>query len=75
MTPATLDASAVRTIEAQLESALREVVDEIERVECFDSEQRAEVYTILQAMLSDCRAHRAVIERLPAEQAEEPTHV
>ncbi|MFW6132475.1 MAG: hypothetical protein ACOC8F_01160 [Planctomycetota bacterium] len=50
---------------AQLESRLREAlaatVDEVARAECFDPEQRAEVYAILDSLRADSEAHNACI--------------
>ena len=58
------DVSALPGIEHQLASALVETADEIRYVECFDDEQRAEVYAILQALRTDTEAHRAMVDLL-----------
>jgi hypothetical protein len=59
-----LDLSELLNLERQLAATLSEAADEIAHSECFDDEQRAEVYTIVQALLSDTDAHRAAIEQL-----------
>ena len=58
------DVSALTGIEHQLASVLIETADEIKHVECFDDEQRAEVYAILQALRDDTEAHRAMVDLL-----------
>jgi chorismate synthase len=58
------DVSLLAGIEHQLAAALVETADEIKHVECFDDEQRAEVYAILQALRTDTEAHRAMVELL-----------
>jgi hypothetical protein len=58
------DVSALPGIEHQLASALVETADEIRHVECFDDEQRAEVYAILEALRGDTEAHRAMVDLL-----------
>ncbi|MHC4561508.1 MAG: hypothetical protein ACYS8X_01910 [Planctomycetota bacterium] len=66
-----LETSAIRAIEDQLAATLTETADEIEHSECFDSEERSEVYTILKAMLSDSTEHRDLLTRLAARQRKE----
>lgn len=56
--------SELAGIEHQLASALTETTDEFKHVECFDNEQRAEIYTILQALRDDTEAHRAMVDLL-----------
>ncbi len=58
------DVSLLAGIEHQLAAVLVETADEVKHVECFDDEQRAEVYAILQALRIDTEAHRAMVELL-----------
>lgn len=58
------DVSALAGIEHQLASALIETADEVKHAECFDDEQRAEIYAILQALRDDTEAHRAMVDLL-----------
>ena len=57
-------ASALRDLESELTAFLTETVDEVEHSEFFDGEQRAELHTILKAMLADTQHHRYAIEQL-----------
>ena len=45
-------------------AAKGETADEIAHVECFDEEQRSEVYAILQALKSDTEAHQLMVNQL-----------
>ena len=58
------DVSDLAGIEHQLATALTDAADEIKHAECFDDEQRAEVYAILQALRDDTEAHRAMVDLL-----------
>ena len=58
------EVSTLAGIEHQLASALTQTADEIKHAECFDDEQRAEVYAILQALRHDTEAHRAMVDLL-----------
>ena len=49
--------SALAEAEEQLASILNEATGDVARSRCFDKEQRAEVYAILEAMRSDVQAH------------------
>ena len=59
--------SAATNMEDQLTESLRETANDLEHMELFDTEQRAEIYTILEAMRSDTELHRAVAARLAGE--------
>jgi len=59
----TMRVSAVVGMEARLADKLSEAADEVAHTECFDQEQRAEIYTILQAMKADAEAHRNIVGR------------
>ena len=50
--------SALAKAEDQLAAALNETAGDVARSQCFDSEQRAEVYAIIEAMRSDVESHR-----------------
>jgi selenocysteine lyase/cysteine desulfurase len=56
--------SALATLEHRLSAKLAETADEIQHVECFDDEQRAEIFAILQALRTDTEAHRAMADLL-----------
>ena len=51
-------------LEDRLADQLSQASQEVDRAECFDDEQRAEVYAILEALHSDTRAHRRAIHLL-----------
>ena len=51
----------IARIEDQLASVLNEAAGDVARSECFDAEQRAEVYAILDCMRSDTAAHRQAV--------------
>ena len=53
--------SNVVSIEAQLAATLAEAAEEVAHMEFFDQEQRAEIYTILQAMRADSQVHQEVV--------------
>lgn len=62
--PLTSDASELSAVEEELASALSATSREIAHAECFDAEQRAEVYEILQALQTDTEMHRAILKVL-----------
>jgi hypothetical protein len=55
-------AEALEGIETRLADHLNSTAVEVAHVECFDPEQRAEVYAILGALQSDTRAHKKAIQ-------------
>jgi len=67
--------SALVQLEAELANALLQVAEDIEHAECFDEEERAEVYTILRAMLADSKVHRDLLEKLGQHLREEAPSV
>lgn len=75
MGPSPIAASTLFDIEADLAATLSETVDEIEHMDCFDPEQRAELYTILRAMVSDTQQHRTSLAKLMAAAIKEPANV
>ena len=50
--------TAAAKMEDCLARSLSETANEVSRAECFDAEQRAEVYAILDALKQDMRTHR-----------------
>jgi len=63
---------ALASVETQLAATLRATSEEIAHSECLDVEDRAEVYTILEAILADTNVHRETIELLAHQLAEGP---
>mgnify|MGYP006293689037 FL=1 len=49
--------------EDHLAAVLARTAEEVAHAECLDTEQRAEVYAILESMSADSAAHRALIGR------------
>ncbi len=69
MTPQTYrhaDISEMVGVESVIVNFLEETSDELAHAECFDTEQRAEIYAILQAIKADTVTHRKTIELLAA---------
>ncbi|HDY64811.1 MAG TPA: hypothetical protein ENH84_01090 [Phycisphaerae bacterium] len=58
------DLSELVSVESKICNSLTETTDELARAECFDQEQRAEIYAILQAIKNDTDNHRQTIELL-----------
>jgi len=55
--------SALAEVEESLAVVLKETAGDVARSECFDPEQRAEIYAILDAMRSDVDVHRESVGR------------
>ena len=55
--------SQAARLESRLADALTDTAEEVARTECFDSEQRAEVYAILDTLRADSQAHRECVGR------------
>ncbi|MFW6061199.1 MAG: hypothetical protein ACOC93_00170 [Planctomycetota bacterium] len=68
--PARVDLAALARLEESLAEVLRDAAEEVDRADCFDQEQRAEVYTILRTLRADSAEHRGAIDRLQAQQGE-----
>ena len=64
----------VANLEAGLAAMLGRTAMEVEHVECFDEEQRAEIYAILQALRSDTDLHRGMVEALVEKLSQEAAH-
>ncbi len=54
------------SLEDSLAAVLSETADQIAHTESFDSEQRAEVYTILNTLKANTETHRAMVKLLAA---------
>jgi hypothetical protein len=50
--------------EEKIAASLVQAADEVEHADCFDTEQRAEVYTILKALQADTEIHRGMVSLL-----------
>lgn len=68
-------ASAMMSLEDELSAALGAAADQIAHTECFDTEERAEVYSILDALKLDTKAHRALVKLLTERLKGETGHV
>ncbi|MHC4983089.1 MAG: hypothetical protein ACYTF6_07975 [Planctomycetota bacterium] len=55
--------SALARMEEQIAASLAATSNEVSRAECFDDEQRSEVYAILAALKADSKAHRNLVGR------------
>jgi len=53
----------VAAMERGLAAVLSETADDLARSECFDTEQRAEIYAILDTMRCDTQAHEQAVGR------------
>lgn len=53
--------SGIADMEEQLAQRLHQASKEIDHMDCFDDEQRAEIYTILKALKDDTRAHCDIV--------------
>jgi len=54
----------VASLENGLAATLTETSQQVARSECLDDEQRAEVYTILEALKTNSRLHQAMVKQL-----------
>ncbi|MBL7133539.1 MAG: hypothetical protein ISS78_05525 [Phycisphaerae bacterium] len=61
------DTSNVAALEDGLAATLAETYREVAHAECFDPEQRAEIYTILEILKADTDVHRETIGRYVGE--------
>jgi len=63
---------------AELESGfltrLDAAADDLQRIECLDDEQRAEIHAILEAMKHDAVSHAAVVKALAGGAGQEACH-
>ncbi|MCL2700122.1 MAG: hypothetical protein FWE88_00340 [Phycisphaerae bacterium] len=51
------DLAALAKLEEHLADQLAKIQYELDHTDCFDPEQRAEIYTIVQALREDTQAH------------------
>lgn len=68
------DMQQMTALEDGLAATLTETADDIAHSECFDYEQRAEVYTILRTLTANTEQHRAMAEILAARLDEGNAH-
>jgi hypothetical protein len=61
-------------MEARIAASLETTADELAHAECFDQEQRAEIYAILQALRNDSTNHQQMVRLLAARMEQGPTH-
>lgn len=52
------------SVESEIAESLSETADELAHTECFDQEQRAEIYAILQAIKTDTENHHRTVQLL-----------
>jgi len=64
----------VAKIEDQLAGVLLRTTKDISHSECFDDEQRAEIYTILQTLKADTCLHRDIVGRWVSQSPREAAH-
>ncbi len=62
------------SVESDIAASLLATADELAHTECFDQEQRAEIYAILQALQSDTENHRQTIKLLTKRMNEDIPH-
>ena len=55
------DVQALAGVEGQVASTLTAASDEIAHSECFDPEDRAEIYAIIEAISADSKAHQQAL--------------
>lgn len=58
------DPSGWADAELYIGEVLAQTTEELAHAECFDQEQRAEIYAILQAIRNDTSNHRQIVELL-----------
>ena len=56
-----MEQANLENLENRLAVLLDETSREVAHAECFDSEQRSEIYTILEILKSDVNMHRKII--------------
>lgn len=59
-----LDLAALARLEEHVGSQLNQTLHELDHMDCFDDEQRAEIYTILKALCDYTQAHRGMLAGL-----------
>lgn len=71
MPAAAADPHRVSAMEELLAATLHDTAHEVAHSDCFDSEQRAEVYTILETLKANSQTHRSMVKLLAAKLAGE----
>jgi len=61
-------------LETELASILAAMAYDVEHMECFDCEERAEIYTILHALQADTRKHSDTVSLLADRRRGEYVH-
>ena len=61
----------VEQLETSLLSTINAADDDLQRVNCLDEEQRAEVHAILEAMRHDSESHAATVQFLASQADQE----
>ncbi len=61
-------------MEKSLLCCIRAASEDLQRVECFDEEQRAEVHAILEAIRHESESHSAMVQFLVARLGQESYH-
>jgi hypothetical protein len=69
------EVSRMAGLEDDLAAAIEQAADQIAHAECFDLEQRAEVYSILHALQADSAAHRQMLGQWVSDVTGAPCHV
>ena len=59
------------SVESKIAQSLSETADELAHSECFDQEQRAEIYAILQAIKTDTENHHKTVQLLARKMSED----
>ncbi len=57
----------IKGLEAVLLSHVDAAADDLQRIECLDEEQRAEVHVILEALKHEGQSHTGTLEQLKGE--------
>jgi len=66
------DMSDMAEVEKQLVTVLGKSVDELNHSECFDMDQRSEIYTILTTLKAETQTHQETIGQWVSDGSEEP---
>ena len=67
--------SATNKADELFAAVLSETAGEVARTECFDMEQRSEVYSILEALQTDVQEHRKMLGCWVSDRTEEKSDV
>jgi len=67
--------SAITGLEDQIAAALAATASAVAKAECFDAEERSEIYAILGTIKADSEAHRSLVGRWINDRTGEVTNV